>query len=766
MAKNAAVWALLLSCSVALTQNVPPSLQQAGSPTHPSFDATTGTRPAPGSSTLSKAPIETRRIVFSTLSNKPALHLRSTQGQASLDFGTRADELVVKATIRLRYTYSPALIPEQSHIKLLLNGEIIGVLPIEKENAGKPQQRDIELDPRLISGFNKLTLDFVGHYTNECEDHLHTSLWADVSGSSELVLSVQPLLLRNDLAQLPRPFFDAQDLTRVKLPFVFASRPSPATLQAAGVTSSWFGQLAKWRGTRFRAYLNQVPTGHAIVFATNSERPDFIKDMPAFTGPAVTIMPNPADPFAKILLITGRDGNDLVQASNVLVLGHAVMSGERIQITGQRTVAPRQAYDAPNWVRMDRPMRFGELAENREKLQVFGHVTEPILIPVRVPPDLYTGYSAGIPVDFKFRYTPPIRPGESRMSMSMNDELVQGVNLRPSGPGRGALQIAMPSLEKGLLTERRSVVVPAHQIGVRNELGYSFSFTYQKEGACRDTHVENVRAMIDADSTIDFTGFPHYAVMPNLGYFVTAGFPFTKYADLGQTAVILPDVPSAPDIEVLLTLLGRMGESTGYPATRVVVTSSSKAGSVKERDLLLIGTTAKLALLDTWKDQLPAAISGQERRISQPARPSNVWFDRLDLSSGGDGQIAVENMMQGDGSLAAIMGFESPLATGRSIVSITAVQDSHMRQVLDILENEETVRSMHGSAIFVQGERVQSVLAGTTYTLGHVPVWLPFKFWIIQQPVAAAGLAGGSALLLSLLCMRLARKRKAHKAGR
>jgi hypothetical protein len=77
--------------------------------------------------------------------------------------------------------------------------------------------------------------------------------------------------------------------------------------------------------------------------------------------------------------------------------------------------------------------------------------------------------------------------------------------------------------------------------------------------------VDNARGAIDPDSSIDFSGYPHYAELPQLSHFASLGFPFTRHADLSQTAVVMPEQPGREDIETLLTLLGRMGESTGYP---------------------------------------------------------------------------------------------------------------------------------------------------------------------------------------------------------
>ncbi|MDR7051402.1 hypothetical protein J2X54_003889 [Duganella sp. 3397] len=691
-------------------------------------------------------PAVTRTYPLSGMGGGTVLRLRTTNGIEVVRFGARADELVTRAVLRLRYSYSPALIPGQSHIKVLLNDEVLTVLPVTPENAGKTLTSDIEIDPRVLTDYNALALQFIGHYTDKCEDALHSSLWAEVSGASTLQLTVRPLAVATDLARLPEPFFDLRDSRRLTLPFVFAAKPTHATLRAAAVSASWFGKLAAWRGSRFPVTLNQLPQGHAVVFATNTERPAALATLAPFAGPSISVIRNPADPFGLLLLVGGRDAADLKAAADALARGSAAMSGSQIAVAASRTERPRAAYDAPNWVRMDRPVKFGELVEDKQQLQVFGHAPAPVRINLRIPPDLFTWHSRGVPVSLKFRYTPPIRASESRMSMSINDELLASLNLRSSGQGGDSAHLVLPLLENGLLGDGKEVLVPAFKLGSRNQMQYSFSFSYQKEGPC-ETQIDNVRAMIDADSTIDFSGYPHYAEMPNLGYFASAGFPFSKFADLAQTTVVLPDAPAAQDIEVMLGLLGRVGESTGYPATLVEVTTAGNDTLLKDRDLLVIGAAGQQKLLQRWSAKLPAALDGRTRKISQPVSTASSLFDWLGFGTNPDPQVASSESLSGSGPMALMTGFESPITAGRSVVAVTAGTPQDMLQVLDALADEVTVRSLQGSAAFVSGKRVESMLVGDTYKLGELPWWTLIWFHMSGHPVLL-GLMGVLAVLV------------------
>jgi hypothetical protein len=197
-----------------------------------------------------------------------AVQLRGVSGTVGIPFSVRADELVTSAALRLNYAYSPSLIPELSHLKVSVNDVLVATLALPREGAGKPQTADIPIDRRLITDFNRINVELVGHYTRECEDPQHSSLWAKIDASSTLRLSVSPLKTASDLAVLPQPFFDRRDVRRANIPFVFGGTPSRPRSRSAGIVSSWFGALAGYRGATFPVSNDALPAGNAVVFAT------------------------------------------------------------------------------------------------------------------------------------------------------------------------------------------------------------------------------------------------------------------------------------------------------------------------------------------------------------------------------------------------------------------------------------------------------------------------------------------------------------------
>ncbi len=341
--------------------------------------------------------------------------------------------------------------------------------------------------------------------------------------------------------------------------------------RAAGLLASWFGSQAQWRGQSFPVLYNQLPEGqHAVVFATNDRRPDFLQTLPPVDKPTVEMISHPDNPYQKMLLILGRDDNDLITAVEGIAQGNMLFRGERVTVDRVKLLAPRQPYDAPNWVRTDRPITFGELTQYQNQLQADGLQPNPISLTLNLPPDLFLVRSTGIDMDLNYRYTAPRMQDGSRLSGSLNNQFVQDYPLT-SKDGAGQQLMRIP-LMQGLQDNSRQLTIPALRLGAVNQLRFDFDYANTFIGGTADGRCETVtpvaqnHAVIDGASTIDFSGYRHFIAMPSLGAFANAGFPFSRLADLSQTLVLVnrQNRRAAKSVRCLT----RWGRSAPRPAIR------------------------------------------------------------------------------------------------------------------------------------------------------------------------------------------------------
>lgn len=699
------------------------------------------------------APVREVNLPFQAMVPEPgAMTLRGFKPSGVIEFGVRSDEVVTQSTLNLQYTPSPSLIPVQSHLKVFLNDQLMGVQTIEKDQLGKPNQLKMAIDPRYISDFNRIRLEFVGHYQNVCENPANSTLWLEVGKGSSLSLTVQKLPLSNDLAHFPVPFFDARDSRPLTLPMVFSAAPNAGEQQAAAILASWFGVKAQWRGQTFPVLYNQLPDSHAVVFATNDHRPDFLRDLPPVKGPTVQMVSQPNNPYVKMLLVLGRDDKDLVTAAKGIAQGNLLFRGSNVSVDNVEQLNPRQPYDAPNWVRTDRPMNFGELKQYAEQLQGNGIEPNPITLNMNLPPDLFLINSHGIDMRLKYRYTSPQVKNTSRLSISLNNQFLQDFALVP-GSEQG-LQLLHLTMLQGLLDDHKDLMIPALKLGAVNQLRFDFDYSSllagTAEGRCETyTTVQN-HVVIDDSSTIDFSGYRHYMSMPDLRAFTNAGFPFSRLADLSQTLVLVKPQPQPVQLTTMLDQLGNIGSLTGYPATGVAVSNDWSQAKNADADILMIGALPEdlrdASIRDDKKanlllDATRAAVNMPNRQVALPENTAPA----SDATPDADVQVSAQ------GPISAIVGLQSPYHAQRSVVALLADSPQGFALLNHSLQDSKQKALVYGSVAIFRDSGVNSLKVGDVYYVGHLPWWERVWNKLATHPVLLAFMAVVAVVLIAVL---------------
>ncbi|HEN3613747.1 TPA: cellulose biosynthesis cyclic di-GMP-binding regulatory protein BcsB [Yersinia enterocolitica] len=699
-------------------------------------------------------PVRDVTYTFAKIAPPPGTFaLRSTNPEGVIEFGVRSDEVVTHAMLNLEFTPSPSLTPMESQVKVFLNDELMGVTAITKDQLGKPSRFQLPIDPLYISDFNRLRLVFVGHYQNVCENPTSNTLWLDISKSSSLDLRYQSLPVKNDLSHFPEPFFDARDNRPLTLPVVFAAPPDVAQQRAASILASWFGNQAQWRGQSFPVLYNQLPTQHAVVFATNTQRPDFLKNYPPVKAPTVEIISHPDNPYVKLLLILGRDDNDLVTAAKGIAQGNILFRGQNVTVDNVEQLAPRQPYDAPNWVRTDRPMTFAELQQYPDQLQTTGLLPPPISLSLNLPPDLFLIRSAGIDMRLKYRYTSTRLMDGSRLSISLNNQFVQDYPLSPNMPQDSKI-LRMPLLQ-GLQDSARQLTIPALRLGATNQLRFDFDYSTLlasgAEGRCETYSTAPNHAVIDGNSTIDFSGYRHFMEMPDLRAFANAGFPFSRMADLSETLVLVPPKPAPSQLTTLLNTVGNIGAQVGYPAVGINIIDDWSQAKDQDADVLIIGTIPP-ELRDDQKinllvDQTQSWVKMPNRQMRLPGimAPASDWV--------ADSKATVSS----EGAMSAIIGVQSPNFPQRSIVALLADSPHGYSLLNNALLDSGKREAVFGSVAVIRESGVNSLRVGETYDVGHLPWWERIWHTLSTHPVVLAGVAVLVVVIAAMMAWRLLR---------
>ncbi|MEN4596896.1 cellulose biosynthesis cyclic di-GMP-binding regulatory protein BcsB [Pantoea agglomerans] len=703
------------------------------------------------------APLRNSQLSFAQLAPPPgSMTLRGTRTTGQIEFGVRSDEVVTRALLNLSFRPSPALLPTLSQLKIYLNDELVGLITLTPEQLGKEIQTQLSIDPRYIADFNRVRFELVGHYANVCENPANSAIWLDIGKQSGIDLTLQKLPLKNDLSHFPEPFFDSRDTRPLTLPMVFSAQPDVTQQRAAAILASWFGSKTGWRGQRFPVLYNQLPQQqHAVVFATNDARPDFLKDLPPVAKPTVEIVSQPDNPYEKMLLILGRNDEDLLTAVQGIAQGELLLRGDISTIDSVKLLSPRQAYDAPNWVRTDRRTTFAELTQYENQLQSDGVQPNPVSLTLNLPPDLFLVRARGIDMDLSYRYTAPFQSDGSRLAVNLNNQFIQDYPLPPKNTtGQQLLHIP---LIQGMLDKSHELLIPALRLGVVNQLRFDFDYANitisgNADGRCETVTPITHHVVVDDNSSIDFSGYRHYIEMPSLRAWANAGFPFSRYADLAQTLVLMPPKPDAEQVSTLLNTLGNMGAQTGYPALRVQLTDDWATAKKQDVDLLMIGVIPK----DLQDDQrIPALVDATASWLKEPVRQITP---EVNPQSQREQAAESTTTISSRGPLATVIGFQSPFYDQRSVVALLADGTPRSWQLLNEAMGDSGKRgTMSGSTVVIRESGVNSLRVGESYYVGHLPWWERLWSLLSVHPFWLALCALFVVVLFALMTWRLMR---------
>jgi cellulose synthase (UDP-forming) len=626
------------------------------------------------------------------------------------------------AKIHVSYAFSPALLPEISHIKLMMNGTLFATIRPTPDGAGRSRgevaEAEFTIPAELMVHHNQLTMEFIGHYTLMCEDPANTALWARVHRNTYLDIQGDLLPIADDLKQLPLPFLDPAVVQPLSLPVVFAAPPDSKSIQAAGIVTSYFGLISESRPVRFPVHIGELPAGNAIIISDNSSNLPAGLNLATGSSPTVAIRTNPNDPYGKVLVIAGGDPDQVITAAQAVAMQSSLLQGPQTTIDHLTAPAKQAADSAPRWAQTDQKIALWDYTQS-EALQ--GDGSAPVNVYFRIPPDMYYADRPNSILHLSYRYNSiPIGPISS-MQVRINNAFLGSV---PLPPGQDA-------------TKKQDIDVPVPVVNLRpfsNSLSFDFTFQILKKGNCQDTTPINVQGAVLKDSFLDLRGYPHYAPLPNLEIFANAGFPFTRYPDLQNTTVVLPPNPTPEEVETFVTLMGHFSRQTGFPALRVTVAGPEALHTGSGADFLVIGTGDDQPGFEKLSNNLPVSLASGRVQAHDTqgffAPIHHAWWKVENNEHTESGELIASGTPD-----ALIEGIESPFAANASVVAIHLKDAATFAPFMQTFLYVQQASDIQGSVSMLLGTRFQSFRVGANiYHVGTLPWWRRLTLWLKQYP--------------------------------
>jgi cellulose synthase (UDP-forming) len=643
----------------------------------------------------------------SLATGKETFLLQEPGAREVLRFATPQSWLMRGGKLHLKYRVPRNALQEYVYADVRLNDSVLAsITPTAEERDAGAGELLVPLPPELLMARNELTIQLAGQGNAACADPAQRKPpWFRIDPASEVTLDAQPLALASELASLPQPFLEHLAHSPVVLPFVFAHPPDDLTLQGAGVLASWFGSLADDSGVRYLTQVGELPGGNAIVLLQGTERLVGMTEGPAL--PSLSLLANPRDPYGKLLVVHGQTSDELLAVTQALSTGQLKMQGSSAQLNAPVSLAARTPNDAPRWVHTRRVSLESLLGPTERR--TYG--LNPMTVYMHLAPDYNFGVQQNMYIHLAYTVDSPELAKSSNVAASLNEVPVGSQPLRAS-PEPHAADI---SLFDG----------PAAVYA--NTLQVQFFFVPAGADPCASNGGRSIAQILDS-SYLDMGGAVHYTELPNLRLFAKAGFPFTRMADLSETAVLLPS-PIGPEVTSLyLDLMGYFGAQTGYPTLRVQVASPVDAARLGDKDLLVLGTFADLPGMPEITDRLPLTYGDHSFTLSLRSRLALLsdWLLRRDSGAWQD-LNGTEQIRPG----GLLEGIASPFASGRSLVLITghdsAALPGFAAALLTTMPRDGVDNTV---SLWTRGNFISYPLSTAIYGSGDLPWYRTFAYWL------------------------------------
>ena len=661
------------------------------------------------------------KITLTNMGSPKGIEIYPGQKSAGISFTLPIDKVITSARLDLYVSMTEAMQGNTNHIDVKVNGQALGSLPVAKTEI---TNYELDIPAEYLAQENSLTLEM----TDEefvCK--------IDYSGKQKILIDPESYLsvngynleLGSDLSLFPLPFFDKFNSAQTLINFVLPKNTSTDILYGPLMLASYFGTIADYRTVKFNVSSDTLPQDNSIVFAHPGQTVAGI-DMPKKEG--IYIKDHPYSRPYKNIFIVAKNKSAFIKAVYSLVKANLSTATDYLKIKDDKPEL-REAYDAPNWITSNKKVLLSSLLKNNQSLVTHGYNHGPLNLSFKAAPDLYQLYedSGDLYVAYEFPLDKNIDENES------------GLNLLLSG----AFLDKLPVNKKGLLEniwrlsggdareDKRHVQISPSMIYGDNNLELYFDLRLKPNTPCSVISDPNVKSVIDESSYIDLSKTRHFARLPNLSYFVGASFPFTRYSDFSHTVVLLPDNPTAVELNTLMNMVARAGNSTGSMVSyeQVVIGSdlfTKEPGFFEDKDLLVISNLSHKDYLSKLFDGSAFIFNGNELNIYDYGLISfrGGFFRGLRRFLSGD--FRAENLdanryVRTSMAWRGFLSFLSPFDSDKIAVVVTATDDEELDKLTDDLSNSKVNREVRGDITLISGlNKVMSFNVGDYIFSGNV----------------------------------------------
>jgi len=235
--------------------------------------------------------------------------------------------------------------------------------------------------------------------------------------------------------------------------------------------------------------------------------------------------------------------------------------------------------------------------------------------------------------------------------------------------------------------------------------------------------------------------------MPDLAFFASSGFPFSRVADLSETVVLIPQQPSPDTLQALFTLIGRIGDSTGAPAVGVTIARPGESPTLRGRDVLVVGPLSLASQASELFQSAPVRVEGSQLRVSSNS-PISRLFSRFGSNVDQRDPAAADAALVTVSDFAGVSSWRSPFDKSRVVVAVLAATPSRLPEIVNSMAKAEANAAMQGDLAIATDKSFNSFQVAPGFWSGHLPWWVAVMWWCSRNPLLLALAVIGASLII------------------
>lgn len=685
-------------------------------------------------------PSTVNSISISQMGFPQGIALSGGQFQGGAAFTLPVDQVITTARLSLNLKISPAMATRNASMQLMLNGQPLGTVPLTAADSDTASYQ-LDIPSALLVSSNSLSFKVNDGDAMQCQRDLTDKYRVTIMPDSHFELEGQQLDIGSDLSHFPRPFFDSMQMTPAAIAMAFPATLSPDGISAGTLISSWMGIQADYRGVSFAAYHDRLPEKNGILIGHPGDQIGGLT-LPQTTQPLLKIIDNPANPVYKLLLVVGKDESELRAAAWRLTRGNFAQQTPSVDVTAQ-TIPVSKPYDAPRWIPTDRPVKLSELIRKDQSLTTTGLWHDALRVAFRAAPDLFLWDGETIPLHIGYRFPTETWIDEDRswLSMTLNDTFLHNLPVNK----QGALETLWHKLGGDARQEKFDMPLEPYMIYGDNQLSLYFNIQPKASAPCSVLLNNNIKSRIEEDSWIDLSNTRHFALLPNLSYFVGASFPFTRLADYSETVLMLPAQPTETQIATLLDMAARSGNATGTALghNRVLLgipTAGAGPELLKDRDVLAVSGLNQHDFNRAILNDSPFVLHDSTLGV----RELTTWqrIKRWVVGDWGSDGLEADRYFSSNEAWRGFVSFPSPWNDARLVVLALGSNDEQLSRLHGDLTSARINAGIRGDAAVITNENgVRSFRVGEQSPRGEMPAQM-MVIWYANQHSAMLAILG------------------------